>query len=253
VGAQARRALPALAALAISAALAAGGVLGFRFLTRSSRFAIRELRLSPLVHTSREELLSLLPMSVGDNIFRADLRAARHELAQHPWVARVRVARELPGTVVIDVTEREPAAAVRLEALYLCDAHGHLFKRATTAEAEGLWVVTGLDRERYAGDPTGAEATVREALAAARTFSAAGRPAVSEVAIHPTLGVTLFLLHGGVELRLGRGDLVGKLARYDFLLAELARRCEKARSIALDSQTRPDRIAVRLEKAREGG
>jgi len=111
--------------------------------------------------------------------------------------------------------------------------------------------VTGIDHDQAQDDPAATEALVREALAAADAW--APRPALSEINVHAALGVTLFLREGGSEIRLGRGDLARKLARYDLVLRDLARRGEKPRAIILDSVTRPDRIAVRLQPSVEGG
>src|SRR5262249_52726235 len=149
----------------------------------------------------------------------------------------------------------------------LAEPNGHIFKRATTEEIENLLVVTGIDHDQAQDDPQTAEALVREALAAAAAWAAtergAGaprppehsssgphpplRPALSEINVHAALGVTLFLREGGSEIRLGRGDLDRKLARYDLVRRDLARRGEIPRAIILDSVTRPDRIAVRLQ------
>jgi hypothetical protein len=45
--------------------------------------------------------------------------------------------------------------------------------------------------------------------------SKAGRPTVGEVNIDPGFGFSLFLLAGGAEIRLGRGNLGKKLAQLD--------------------------------------
>lgn len=53
------------------------------------------------------------------------LDGARQALAADPWIASVEMAREWPSTVRVDLTEREPAASVRLSdgwALVAADA-----------------------------------------------------------------------------------------------------------------------------------
>ena len=250
----ARRGRPYALALFLAGALGGGGFAGWHFLLTSPRFAIRDLRFGALRHTSAAELARRLPLALGDNLFRADLRAAERALAEDAWITGARLHRELPGTVVIDLSEREPAAAVHLGGLYLCDRTGAIFKRATLAEVDGLLTVTGLDRELYVDDPASAQTLIREALEAAEAWARAGRrPALSEASVHPILGVSLFLRAGGAEIRLGRGDLERKLSHYDLLARELLRRGEQARAVYLDSLTRPDRVAVRLQPASEGG
>jgi cell division septal protein FtsQ len=180
------------------------------------------------------------------------------ELLSDPWIIHARAHRELPRTLAFEVTERVPVCAVLLDGLYLAEKSGHIFKRATTLEAEGLLVVTGIEHDQFQDDRDTAETQVREALAAAATWgsplqNAPQRPPLSEVNVHAALGVTLFLREGGTEIRLGRGDLDRKLAHYDLVMRDLARRGERPRAIILDSVTRPDRIAVRLQPSVEGG
>jgi cell division protein FtsQ len=233
-------------ALGTTAALAAGGTFAWRFLTTSPRFAVTTLRFTGTRHTSPEELERLLPFHRGENILRARLGDAIRVFTQNPWIASVRAHRELPGTIAIEITERDAAAAVLLGGLYLADGTGMIFKRATLEEADGLLVVTGLDRERFLDDPAASAARVREALAVARTWAARPRPALSEIALQPAAGPTLFLRDGGLEIRLGLGDLDGAFTRFDELARELARRGERPRAILLDSITHPDRATVRL-------
>jgi cell division septal protein FtsQ len=243
-------------ALALAAAAAVSGAVyaGARFLTTSPRFAITEMRWNGLRHTTVDELARRVTVARGQNIFRADLRGAAIELAGHPWIADVHLHRELPGRVTVDVTEREAAAVVHAGAFYLCDADGRLFKRATLDEADGMVVITGLAREQLSNDQPGAEALVREALATLYEWRRnVARPALSEIFVHPMLGVSVFTRRGASEIRLGRGDIARKTQRYDLVRGELARRGEQARLIVLDSVTRPDRVAVRLKPVAEGG
>ena len=249
--ARGRRVLPYALAVGISAVLGGGGLFGWHFLTRSAHFAIRDIKFRGIRHAVPEDLERRLTLERGDNLFRADLRAATRELAADPWVISATAHRELPRTLAFDVVEREPACAVLLDGFYLAEKNGHIFKRATTEELENLLVVTGIDHDQAQDDPTASEALVREALAAAEAWGQ--RPALSEISVHAALGVTLFLREGGSEIRLGRGELPRKLARYDLVLRDLARRGEKPRAIILDSVTRPDRIAVRLQPSVEGG
>ncbi len=180
-------------------------------------------------------------------------------LARHPWIAAARVRRELPATLVIDVTERQAAAVAVIGGLYLVDERGHPFKHATLEEADGRLVLTGISRPEYAGLPGASEAAFREALAlfaeyqhpdslavARQAGSGGTRPALSEIHIDPRTGFSLFLYDGGAELRLGRGQIADKLARLDEILAEFGPRGLSAlRVVHLDGPA-GDRVPIRL-------
>jgi cell division protein FtsQ len=185
----------------------------------------------------------------GDRLLAIDPDAVAARIARHPWVASVRVRRQLPSVLRIDVRERTAAAVAALGGLYLVDDTGRPFKRATMDEADGLPVLTGLDRGHYAQLRDASEAAFREALGIAAVYRArAGRPPVSEVNVDPRFGFTLFL-QGGTEVRLGRGDYGKKLARLDQILeaVKAAGATGAIKAVGLDGAS-GGRIPVRLEK-----
>src|SRR5206468_4217250 len=77
------------------------------------------------------------------------LGAGTRKVAAHPWVAGVRVDRQLPSVLSIEIVERQAVAVAVLGGLYLVDPAGRPFKRATMEEADGLPVITGLSRDQY--------------------------------------------------------------------------------------------------------
>jgi cell division protein FtsQ len=155
-------------------------------------------------------------VTVGDRLLSIDTDAVAARIAVHPWVKKVRVSRRLPGALVVEVTERQAAAAAAFEGIYLIDESGRPFKRATMDEADGLPVLTGIERPRYAQMRDASEAAFREALALIRVYrETPGRPPLGEVNIDPGFGFSLFLFDGGSEIRLGRGNYGKKLAQLD--------------------------------------
>jgi cell division septal protein FtsQ len=151
------------------------------------------------------------------------------------------------------VVERRAVASALLGTLYLIDASGRPFKRATLDEADGLPVITGIARDQYTLARIATEAAFREALGLLSTYSSPDglaarreRPPLSEIHVDPRAGYSLVLLDGGGEVRLGRGDWAGKLARFDEILGAVGPRGPAAlRAVYLDGPTQ-DRVAVRL-------
>jgi cell division protein FtsQ len=61
-----------------------------------------------------------------------------------PWVADVRVSRQLPDTIVVDIVERQPYAALRrARQLVLIDATGHVLGPVSEAEAKSMLLISG--------------------------------------------------------------------------------------------------------------
>ena len=249
--------------LAAAVAALAGAAYGVRLaaarVVASPRFALRELRVSPSAHLDREQLVALAAVNDGDPLLALDTDVVAARLTKHPWIASARVRRELPSTLVIEVTERHAVAVAVIGALYLIDEAGHAFKQATLEEAEGLIVLTGVSRAAYVGVREASEAVFREAIGlyaaykhpdslalARQNRSHVARPPLSEIHIDPRNGFALFLLEGGGEIRLGLGDMSEKLARLDEVLNELGPKGIAALQVMHLDGPASDRVPLRL-------
>jgi cell division protein FtsQ len=254
-----------LAAVAMLAGAIEAGRLGVTHVVASPRFSLREIRVGPTTHVSRDDIVARSGVSLGSRLLALDTDQVAARLTRHPWIAAARVRRELPAALVIEVTERHAAAVAVIGGLYLLDERGHPFKHATLDEADGHVVVTGITRAEYAGLPRASEGAFREALALFAEYQrsdsrvevinrgtqAVPRPALSEVHIDPHTGFSLFLYDGGAEIRLGRGDVAPKLVRLDKILGELGpRRFANVRTVYLDGAP-GDRVPIRLAPAAE--
>jgi cell division protein FtsQ len=166
-------------------------------------------------------------------------------------VAKVHVRRELPSTIVLDVVEREPACAIGLGAVYLADAEGSIFKRATPDEAAGLPVVTGIARDEYLAQPDAEKTIIKGALAAISTWrNDPTRVALGEAHVDRVVGLTLYT-ERGIGVRVGAVDdtLGERLRRYDAVARALKEGGEEPRLIYVDNRARPDRVTVKLASA----
>lgn len=248
------RGLKVVGRVALALGLVAGTVVtaryGYSYVLTSPHFALREIDIKPTAHLPRADILALAAVAPGDRLLALQSDAIAARIAEHPWVASVRVSRRLPDKLIIDTTERTAEAVALLGGLYLVDSSGRPFKRSTMAEAEILPVITGVGREIYVDEPKVAEAALREGLVVLKAYNSGGkRPVLSEVSLHPRHGISLFLREGGAEIGLGRGDLDKKLARFDRILeavkSEGARGLSRLRRISLDGSGH--RIPVLLE------
>ncbi|MEK6606820.1 MAG: FtsQ-type POTRA domain-containing protein [Myxococcota bacterium] len=236
---------PCLFAL-VAAGSAAGAVALVRFALASPRFRVREVRVEGTGRARPDELRGRLRIDPEANIFRVELAEIVRDTESDPWVREAHAHRELPGTIVVDVTEHVPRIAVLLGHLYLADAEGHVFKRASADEAAGLPVVTGLDRLELIADREAGERRLRDAVALVDAYAKEGRPALGEVHLEPAGTPTLYTRDGAVQIRLGEGALDKRLARLDVVWGALGPEAERVRAIYLDSPTREDRVTVRL-------
>jgi len=202
--------------LGVTAVCVWGGRWAVKHVVDSPQFQVARIEFSPTPHLGQAELVGLAGVKIGDKLLGIDTDEVAARIAAQPWVASVRTSRQLPSTLVIEVTEKRAVAVAALSGLYLVDESGCPFKRATMDEADGLPALTGIERARYAEMRDASEAAFREAMTALAEYrSRPGRPVVGEVNIDPSFGFSLFLLDGGAEIRLGRGNLGKKLAQLD--------------------------------------
>jgi len=231
---------------------------------------VRDIRVGLTVHVAADDLRALTGVRVGDRLLAIDPDQVATRLTAHPWVVSARVRRELPSTLAIEVTERHAVASALLGALYLLDATGHPFKRATSEEADGLTVLTGITRDKYAAMRPTSEAAFREALGLLAAYDGDGssggtvsagtpsapplegpsrppRPKLSEIHLDARTGFTAVLLDGGGEIRLGRGEWDRKLAALDRILAAIGPQGPAALTTVFLDSAPSERVTLRLK------
>lgn len=227
------------------------------WLRTSDRFAVRHLVFAGTKHSVQEELVRRAGLVAGTNIFSIDLSAAAHAMEQESWVHKVRIVRDLPDTLKIDVEEHRTALVAECGGLCLVDEEGVTFKRAVAADGLDFPLVTGVPREALEkGDPDG---LLKQALGIAGAYRAAAmedRAPLAELHLDLEASLPRWTIHCGdeaVEVQLGEldpgdaGELSGVLARLRRVWDELDRRGARARSIDVGNRQRPEWVAARLE------
>lgn len=246
-----------LAILLLLGAVVTGGVLAHRFVVQSPHFHVQRVEVSPTVHVTAGEVRRLAKIGPRTNIFTVDLEAVAARIKRHPWIARAKAHRRMPNAIRLQVTEHEAAAAVLVQGsravdtrFYLVTAQGQAFKRASQAELEGLVLISGIDRTEYLQRKRRTRERIRHAIGVYQRYAARpGRPRVGELHIDEVEGVTLYTAQRAVQVRFGRKDIAAKLLRFDRVLAELARRGQRAAAIRLDNERHPRQVTVRLVEA----
>jgi cell division protein FtsQ len=99
---------------------------------------------------SRGEVLALLEGLRGESMVTADLEQWRLKLMSSPWVADAALRRELPGTLSVLVSERQPMAIGRIrDVLYLIDHQGTIIDEFGPNYAQfDLPIIDGLASRR---------------------------------------------------------------------------------------------------------
>ena len=241
---RARRFLSASMRLGVAVALAWGLLLGaqqgYQYVTTSARFEARSVVFQRTPHLSADRLTELMGLAPGTNILAVDVDAMRRKIEADPWVASATVTRQLPDTLHVAVAEHAPAAVLHSGHFYLLDGAGVPFKRVEPGERGTLPVVTGVERELLiAGDPAATQ-VIRRALDVLAAYNDKARPRLGEIHIGDGGEALLYTEKTGTMLRLGRGPVEDRLARYDALRAALGDRADKLSVVHLDTIPGPD-------------
>jgi len=247
LGLRLRHALSVLSAVAILVGVGVGAREGHRWLRTTARFNARDITVTGLGRTPREEVLHAVGLDLPRNVLSIDCDRAARAIEALPWVSRATVTRRLPGVVTIGVEERSPAAVVAAGSMYLVAGDGALFKRAMPGDPTDLPVITGVPRDTFEQDPASAREEVRDALALLADVEASAVGAALRIEeVHREITGDLSVVVGGTHVWLGRGPYRAKLTRLRVVLRELERRGLRASEIHLETDRNPERVTVRL-------
>jgi cell division protein FtsQ len=158
-----RRAVPAGAALAMVGGLAwlyqdgwfgrQADALQLAALDGTARLGLRieEVLVEGRARTESEEILARLGLETGRPILAVDPEAARAALEALPWVRSATVERQLPGTVYIRLTEREPLALWQDQGvIQVIDRDGMVIAGVEARRFAHLPLVVGPDAPAHA-------------------------------------------------------------------------------------------------------
>ena len=111
------------------------GMETLRFLTTSSRFAVKKVEVLTKGAADREELIRLAGLSPGTNLFSVDLEGVRKHVERDPWVHDATVTRELPNKIQITYRSQEPRAILGADSMYYLNSEGVPFYRVQKGDS----------------------------------------------------------------------------------------------------------------------
>lgn len=165
-------------------------------------------------------------------------------------IEQATVTRRLPGTIAIEVVEREPAALVAIGAeLYLTTRPGEPFKKLAPGDPYDFPIVTGILTDDVVRDRAGVVAQIKRALDLAGEYehSGPGRTLpVQGIHLEDDGGLVLVVGKEPIELRMGKGPYRQSIEQAARVLSEVRERHAQASVIFLDNDAHPERVVVRM-------
>jgi cell division septal protein FtsQ len=196
----------------------------YELVTTATPFRLERIEITRTKRLSRNEIIALAGVKLGDPLLRIDLRRIAEHMEKNPWIETLKIRRRLPAALTIEISEREPVAVVNMGYLYYLDTKGEIFKPLTEGDRLDFPVVTGITGEDLAKDPAGSKEMLQSALgimALLRAGTVFRLEDISEIHLDKGYGITLFTALGGIPVKLGNGDYNEKLARFSRIYRDL--------------------------------
>lgn len=220
------------------------------YASTTPRFAITRLDVVGNRRLPDEVVARRAGVAVGDNLFVLDVAAAEQALLADPWIQEVRVSRELPSTLRIELVEREAAAIAVLGAeSWLITAEGVPFKPVAEGDPYDLPYLTGVTPEALAHDRDGAVARLRTGIEVLRHYARTAPSRVhvaQEVHLDEDGRVVLTAGKEGMTLHLGHGQYRRRLQMAERIIAQLGQRGRTPGILFLDNEAHPERVVARM-------
>ncbi|MCO1601236.1 cell division protein FtsQ/DivIB [Desulfosporosinus nitroreducens] len=181
--------------------------LGLALFLRSNAFAVQRVSVQGLNLITENEILKLSDGIQGQNLLLFDRKALEYKISLHPLVKSVQFQRKLPQTLVIQVTERTPAALVVVPRGVLeVDSEGTFLRRLESWPKSDYPVISGIELSDTVGP---GQNLANPLLNAALRLLGQAPPElviqIGELNVNAIEQITLFLT-SGVEVRLGQAN-----------------------------------------------
>jgi len=93
--------------LVFIAGISLGLIYGYRLVTGSNYFALKQIEIEGCKHLTYGEITSSLGLNLGQNILDLNIAELQYKLSKNPWIKKVYVRRELPDKIRIAIVERQ--------------------------------------------------------------------------------------------------------------------------------------------------
>ncbi len=116
---------------------------GLYYFLTSSLFDIQKLTVENNNHYTPQQVIGISEARVGENLFKAPVAEMKDRLLKDPYIKAVKISRKLPDEIIIEVEERQEAAAVPYGDYFIIIDDEGMILRQTDVEPP-LTLFTGM-------------------------------------------------------------------------------------------------------------
>jgi len=114
--------------------------------SKSDFFLVKDIRFEGLNNVEGDEVLKLLGTVKGENIFLVDTNVLAQKVKLHPLIAQAVVQKKYPGTLILEIRERLPAALIlNKDRMVEVDSQAIILRVYDTWPQKDCPVLTGVE------------------------------------------------------------------------------------------------------------
>ncbi len=237
----AKRPVMIMGLMAAMGLLMVGLVMGYQWTITTEQFALCKIEVTGNEHLSYGNVLAAGRIALGINCLNLNVRAVQARLSKNPWVADVAVRRELPGKLLVEITEKKATYwIVSGDRLYYADEYGKLITAVTPGNFNSLPV---LDLPAQLRGKIDILPLVFNSLAKRNLPFNQAR--LASVRVLDSGEIEYFLDRCGLTLRFNMKVFETHLDQMELVIADLQQRGELARVVRI--MAGPDRVWVEMK------
>ncbi|MEE8125355.1 MAG: FtsQ-type POTRA domain-containing protein [Nitrospirales bacterium] len=151
---------------------------------------IQQITILGLDRIPRDEILTRLALPPHSSLLSIEPDLLSGQLETHPWIGSVTFDRIFPHSLVVEISERQPAAVLGLSKDgYFLDVEGYLLPNDPTINRKALPIVEGITSKFFTQDEAEGHRRAKQGIHLAALLSQhfSGRPRVNVSNAHTTV------------------------------------------------------------------
>ncbi len=118
-------------------------------LTAKAGFKVEDIEIVGTRRVDQMKVYDIILERAKGPILLVDIDAIRKDLSEYGWIKDVRISRQLPTKLYVEITERKPVAVWQHEGLYkLLDDEGEVLDSITESQIGSMPLVTGANADK---------------------------------------------------------------------------------------------------------
>lgn len=180
---------------------------------KQSVFAFEEIIVAGNRFISANEIRQLAKVDSKQKLFEIDLNAIEVRVEKHQLVKKATVSRRLPGSIVVEIIERQPIAVLDGAKRIAIDEDGKLLTKLSSKHAAACPLITGVNYSGKLSDFPEMQ-HILEFLRFAKMNEKNLYVQISKILYSQNSGVCFYLMPSKVKVVVGNEDFAARTSNF---------------------------------------